>query len=230
MKAMILAAGRGNRMMPLTKNTPKPLIKVNNKALIEYSIEALKTAGITDIVINASYLASQIQTYLGNGAKFGVRINYSIEQVALETGGGIIKALPLLGNAPFIVMNADIMCDCDLSLLALPDFALAHILLVDNPAHNSNGDFCLIGDKITLANTQTNAQTYTFSGIGLYHPRFFQSHLSNNKKLALSSLFKEAINCEQLSGEYYAGKWQDIGTPERLASIDNNHTTPYFFA
>ena len=221
MKAMILAAGRGERMMPLTKNTPKPLIKVRGKILIEHSIDTLKNAGITDVIINTAYLGEQIQAYLGDGTKFGVNIEYSIEQNALETAGGIIQALPLLGNAPFIVINSDILCDYDLSTLALSDNSLAHLLLTDNPKHNPNGDFSLTGNKITLPNTQT----YTFSGIGLYHPDFFQSHLHNDGKLPLSTLFKEVINNGQLTGEHYLGYWQDIGTPERLESVNNNSKT-----
>ncbi|CAC9575435.1 Nucleotidyl transferase possibly involved in threonylcarbamoyladenosine formation [uncultured Gammaproteobacteria bacterium] len=218
MKVMILSAGRGERMMPLTKDTPKPLIKVHDKTLIEHSIDTLKNAGITDVIINIAYLGEQIQAYLGNGAKFGINIKYSIEQNALETAGGIIQALPLLGNAPFIVINSDILCDYDLSTLALPDNSLAHLLLIDNPEHNLNGDFSLTGNKITLPNTQT----YTFSGVGFYHPDFFQSHLHNDGKLPLSALFKEAINNRQLTGEYYLGYWQDIGTPKRLESVNNN--------
>lgn len=223
MKAMVLAAGRGKRLMPLTKNTPKSLIKVRGKALIEHSIEVLKKAGINDIVINIAYLGNQIQTHLGDGTKFGICINYSIEKTALETAGGIIKALPLLGNAPFVVMNADVLCDYDLSAFALPNDSLAHLLLIDNPKHNPNGDFSLTDGKITYP---SNTQTYTFSGIGFYHPDFFQSHLLNDKKLALLSLFKEAINKRQLTGEYYSGDWQDIGTPKRLALVNNNNKTP----
>ncbi|CAC9455804.1 N-acetylmuramate alpha-1-phosphate uridylyltransferase MurU [bacterium endosymbiont of Bathymodiolus sp. 5 South] len=218
MKAMILSAGRGERMMPLTKDTPKPLIKVHDKTLIEHSIDTLKNAAITDVVINIAYLGEKIQAHLGDGDKFGINIEYSIEQNALETAGGIIQALSLLGDAPFIVINSDILYDYDLSTLALPNNSLAHLLLIDNPKHNPNGDFSLTGNKITLPNTQT----YTFSGIGLYHPNFFQSHLHNNGKLPLSTLFKEAINNKQLTGEHYLGYWQDIGTPERLRVVNNS--------
>lgn len=219
---MILAAGRGKRLMPLTKNTPKSLIKVRGKALIEYSIEEVKKANINDIIINTAYLGNQIQAHLGDGDKFGICIKYSIEKTALETAGGIIKALPLLGNAPFVVINADILCDYDLSALTLPNNSLAHLMLVDNPQHNPNGDFSLTGGRITYL---SNTQVYTFSGIGIYHTDFFQSHLLNDKKLTLSNLFKEAINKGQLTGEYYSGHWQDIGTPERLASVNNNYKT-----
>ncbi|MBT5164494.1 MAG: nucleotidyltransferase family protein, partial [Candidatus Thioglobus sp.] len=145
MIAMILAAGRGERMMPLTENTPKPLIKVKGITLIEHSINALKKAGIIDIVINIAYLGEQIKTHLGDGSKFGINITYSDESLGvLETAGGIIKALPLLGDKPFIVINSDVLCDYNLSQLTLPIGALAHLVLIDNPAHNSNGDFSLI--------------------------------------------------------------------------------------
>ncbi|MBA5248881.1 MAG: nucleotidyltransferase family protein [Gammaproteobacteria bacterium] len=212
MKAIILAAGRGERMMPLTKNTPKPLLKVHGKPLIEHTINHLKKANITDIVINTAYLGEQIQTHLGDGTKFGVQIQYSHEHNALETAGGIIQALPLLGTHPFIVINADILCTLDLSTLALPHNALAHLVLVDNPPHNPNGDFSLNGNQIITA----QQQTYTFSGIGIYHPDFFASHRQSQQKLPLITLFKEAMNNQKLTGTHHQCNWQDIGTPERL--------------
>lgn len=220
MKAMILAAGRGERMMPLTKNTPKPLIKVKGTALIEHSINALKKANITDIVINTAYLGEQIQTHLGDGSTFGVNITYSNEsEGALETAGGIIKALPLLGKDPFIVINSDVICDYDLSKLTLPVSSLAHLLLIDNPPHNPNGDFSLINNHQI---TNIHGQSYTFSGIGIYHPDLFKSHLEIEQKLPLYPLLKEAIANGQLSGEHYNGYWQDIGTPERLEQANNS--------
>ncbi|WP_428087427.1 N-acetylmuramate alpha-1-phosphate uridylyltransferase MurU [Candidatus Thioglobus sp.] len=210
---MILAAGRGERMMPLTKNTPKPLIKVKGAALIEHSINALKKANITNLVINIAYLGAQLKAHLGDGSSFGVNIQYSDESTsALETAGGIIKALPLLGNEPFIVINSDVLCDYDLSQLTLPKNALAHLLLIDNPAHNLAGDFSLVGSQITLI----QQRSLTFSGVGIYHPDFFKAHAHSQSKLALYPLLVDAINSRQLSGEYYAGSWQDIGTPERL--------------
>lgn len=212
MKAIILAAGRGKRMMPLSKNTPKPLIKVKEKPLIEHAISSLKQAGINNIVINISYLGEQIQAHLGDGKQLGVNIQYSIEKSALETAGGIIQALTLLGDKPFIAINSDLLCDFDLSTLVLPANSLAHLILINNPKHNLTGDFSLIGNRITFPKNQT----YTFSGIGLYHPDFFQSHLQNKNKLSLSVLFKESINNAKLTGEHYSGYWLDIGTPERL--------------
>ena len=218
--AMILAAGRGERMMPLTANTPKPLIKVKNTTLIEHSINALKQAKITNIVINTSYLGEQLITHLGDGSKFGVRINYSDESAgALETAGGIIKALPLLGDKPFVVINSDVLCDYDLSKLTLPVGSLAHLVLINNPAHNLKGDFSLVNNHQI---TNIHGHSYTFSGIGIYHPDLFKSHLDSEQKLPLYPLLKEAIANGQLSGEYFDGYWQDVGTPERLKQV-NNH-------
>ncbi|ABL02223.1 Nucleotidyl transferase [Candidatus Ruthia magnifica str. Cm (Calyptogena magnifica)] len=212
MFGMILAAGRGKRMMPLTKNIPKPLIKVRDLTLIEHSINALKNSGITKIVINISHLGEQIKSYLGNGSKFGVNIHYSDESKgALETAGGIIKALPLLGINPFVVINSDVLCDYDLSTLTLPINSLAHLVLIDNPKHNPAGDFSLNNTQLILANTKT----YTFSGIGIYHPTLFKFYLFE-KKLALSKVLKVAIAKNQISAEHYTGYWQDIGTPKRL--------------
>jgi MurNAc alpha-1-phosphate uridylyltransferase len=220
MKAMILAAGRGERMMPLTANTPKPLIKIGDQTLIERSIEVLKKAGITDIVINISYLGEQIKTYIGDGSRLGVNVQYSDESSnALETAGGIIKALPLLDNKPFIVINSDVLCDYDISSLTLPDKSLAHLLLIKNPAHNPKGDFSIVNNQqLALADNKS----LTFSGIGIYHPELFASHHNNQEKLALYPLFLEAINNNKLSGEYYDGYWQDIGTPERLELANNS--------
>ncbi len=217
---MILAAGRGERMMPLTKNTPKPLIKVKGITLIEHSIKMLKKANIIDIVINIAYLGAQIKTHLGNGSSFGVNISYSDEQNnALETAGGIIKALPLLDKDPFIVINSDVLCDYDLSEIKLPKNSLAHLLLIDNPEHNPEGDFS-IGNNQQL--TLVNNKSLTFSGIGIYHPDFFKHHLNSQGKLPLYPLLKEAINNNQLSGEHYSGNWSDIGTPERLKIFENS--------
>ncbi len=215
---MILAAGRGERMMPLTTNKPKPLIKVKGITLIEHSINALKKANITDIVINIAYLGEQIQSHLGDGSNFGVNIQYSHEpEGALETAGGIIKALPLLGNKPFVVINSDVLCDYDLSQLKLPIGSLAHLVLISNPEHNPKGDFSLINNHQIVT---VDSNSYTFSGIGIYHPVFFKNHIAIQGKLPLYPLLKEALSSSQLSGEYYQGYWQDVGTPERLASAD----------
>jgi len=213
MRAMILAAGRGERMMPLTKDTPKPLIEVKNIALIEYSINELKKACITEIVINISYLGGQIKSHLGDGTKFGVKLSYSDESAnALETAGGIIKALPMLGNKPFVVINCDVLCDYDISQLKLPIGSFAHLVLINNPMHNPTGDFSLTNDQIV----EVDNQSYTFSGVGIYHPDFFKNHIHSQGKLPLHSLLKEALAANQLTGELYQGYWQDVGTPERL--------------
>ncbi|KAA0449326.1 MAG: nucleotidyltransferase family protein [Candidatus Thioglobus sp.] len=212
MQAMILAAGRGKRMMPLTKNTPKPLLKVGGKTLIERAIINIKAAGISDIIINTAYLGEQIKQHLGNGNRLGVRIQYSIEKTSLETAGGIIKALPLLGNEPFIVVNSDVLFDLDLSTIRLPENSLAHLILVDNPTYKTNGDFSLNGKQIIPA----KKPNYTFSGIGIYHPYFFKLAPQNEQKIALISLFQIAIKQHKLTGEYCQFEWQDIGTPERL--------------
>ena len=213
MRAMILAAGRGERMMPLTKDIPKPLIEVKNIALIEYSINVLKKAYITEIVINISYLGGQIKSHLGDGTKFGVKLSYSDESAnALETAGGIIKALPMLGNKPFIVINCDVLCDYDISQLKLPISSLAHLVLINNPMHNPTGDFSLANDQIV----EVDNQSYTFSGVGIYHPDFFKNHIHSQGKLPLYLLLKEALVANQLTGELYQGYWQDVGTPNRL--------------
>jgi MurNAc alpha-1-phosphate uridylyltransferase len=220
MIGMILAAGRGERMMPLTKNTPKSLIKVKDLTLIEHSINALKKSNIIDIVINIAYLSEQIKTHLGDGSKFGVNIAYSDESSgALETAGGIIKALPILGNKPFVVINSDVLCDFNLSKLTLPVGSLAHLVLIDNPPHNPNGDFSLVNNHQV---TNVHGQSYTFSGIGIYHPDLFKSHLEFKQKLPLYPILKEAIANGKLSGEHYDGYWQDVGTPERLELANNS--------
>lgn len=213
MIAMILAAGRGERLMPLTRHTPKPLIKVQGVALIEHAINACKRAGITEIVVNVSYLSECIKTYLGDGSAFDVKIHYSEEtDGALETAGGIIKALPLLGGSPFVVINSDVICDYDLSQLSLPKESLAHLVLVDNPAHNPEGDFSLTNKQISIE----DKNSLTFAGIGIYHPELFKPYQQQMGKLALYPLLKSAISTQQLSGEYHSGQWQDVGTPERL--------------
>ncbi|MCU4675092.1 nucleotidyltransferase family protein [Catenovulum sp. 2E275] len=218
MKAMILAAGKGTRMQPLTLSRPKPLLEVNHKSLIEYQIEALVKAGISDIIINHAYLGEQIPAKLGNGSNYNCRIQYSPEKVdEFETAGGIINALPLLGNQPFVVVNADIWCDFNyakLTQITLHD-KLAHIVLVDNPEHNLSGDFGYQNYLATQLN-QTN-KSYTFSGIAVYHPDFFNGE--HEMPLALGKLLRKAISLGKVSAEIHNGQWSDIGTPERLAQI-----------
>lgn len=215
-RAMILAAGRGERMRPLTDHTPKPLLKAGGKPLIQHHIEALVRAGITELVINYAHLGEQIERYLGNGSRFGVSILYSPEpDGALETGGGIFNALPLLGEGPFLVVNGDIWTDYDFSRLHCQEDKLAHLVLVDNPPHNPGGDFLLddLGDVQDIEGARL-----TFSGIGLYRPELFAGCRAG--AFPLAPLLRQAMEAGRVSGEYHQGGWVDIGTPERLAEVD----------
>jgi MurNAc alpha-1-phosphate uridylyltransferase len=218
MKAMILAAGHGKRMRPLTDTTPKPLLKVGGKSLIVWNIERLKKSGIKEFVINLGWLGNKIPQALGDGSKWGVNIRYSDEQQngPLETAGGIIQALPLLGNEPFIVVNGDVWCDIDYQHPTLSANNLAHLVLVDNPTHNPQGDFCLQGKHIH----NTGQPRYTFSGIGYYHPQLFANQLPG--KAPLTPLLRDAIKLGHVNGSYFQGDWRDIGTPERLQELNDD--------
>ncbi|MBE0470111.1 MAG: nucleotidyltransferase family protein [Methyloprofundus sp.] len=217
MKAMILAAGRGERMRPLTEHTPKPLLKAAGKPLIEYTIEALVKAGITEIVINLAYLGGQLKNYLGDGSQYQAHIQYSEEgEIGLETAGGIKNALPLLGDSAFLVINGDIYCDFPLQNLINKRIDLAHLILINNPSHNPEGDFFLRNTAILAPEGE---EKFTFSGIGLYHPDLF-AKLKPGKS-ALAPLLKKAMQNQRISGEHYAGFWMDIGTPERLENLSN---------
>jgi len=210
MTAMILAAGLGTRMRPLTNSTPKPLLKIGGKPLILWHIERLKAVGFTNIVVNVAYLGQQIIDYLGDGSKYGVQIHISNEENegALETAGGIVKALPFLSET-FLVVNGDVWTDFEYnSKFELSKNSLAHLVLIDNPPHNLSGDFLL---------DNTNNK-YTFSGIGYYSIKMFES-LKYGKQ-ALAPLLFSAVERGELSTEYYAGIWHDIGTPERLYALD----------
>jgi len=219
MKAMILAAGRGERLRPLTDTTPKPLIKANDKPLIAYLIENLVESGITDIIINTAYLAEQFPATLGDGSHYGVSIQYSHEEgESLETAGGIINALPLLGDEPFLVINGDIWTDFDFRLLTgkhLEYGVYCHLVLVTNPQHNFAGDFGLVEGRL-MSNSEPK---FTFSGIGLYHPTLFSG--LQNQRLALKPIFDNAIKNNQISGQFYDGYWSDIGTIARLTELEN---------
>ena len=223
MRAMILAAGRGERMRPLTDHCPKPLLKVAGKPLLVYHIEKLVAMGIEQIVINHAWLGEKIEQTIGDGAQWGIEICYSAECAGgLETAGGIIQALPLLGDEPFLVINGDIWTDFDFSHL-LPDLVLnspeclAHLVLVDNPAHHPEGDF---GLQTTAPYWMLNdAQLrYTFSGIGLYRSEFFIGLAKG--RLPLAPILREKIAQQQITAEHYAGQWTDVGTPERLAKLE----------
>ena len=216
MKAMILAAGRGERMRPLTDKTPKPLLTVAGKALIEYHIEALAKAGITELVINCAWLGQQIIDKLGDGKQYAVNIVYSDEgEQALETAGGIIHALDLLGDDPFIVVNGDIWCNYDFSKLPKKPVGLAHLVMTNNPVHNPQGDFVLQDDG--FLNTDGDNRL-TFSGIGVYKPALF-SGLPQGKQ-PLAPILRNAMKNNKITGEKHPGEWQDIGTPERLAELN----------
>jgi MurNAc alpha-1-phosphate uridylyltransferase len=233
-RAMILAAGRGERMRPLTDALPKPLLRAGGKALIEYHLENLARAGFIDVVINHAHLGQMIEAALGNGKRYGVSLHYSHEPVALETAGGIAQALPILtdkqgktqetqGGRPFLVINADIYCELDFSALLPimrqmqlnPDRDLAHLVLVDNPAHHPEGDFSLNSDRVTLS----GKNNLTFSGVGIYQPRFFKDVVPGSAA-RLAPLLRQAIAAGKVGGQYYRGVWVDVGTPERLRLID----------
>lgn len=225
--AMILAAGRGERMRPLTDHTPKPLLAVGGKPLIVWHIERLRAAGFTHIVINHAHLGQQIEHALGNGAGFGVSIEYSREVSALETAGGITTALPLIGADVFPVVNGDIYCEYDFARLAEPLARLAaghdqaHLVLVDNPPHHPNGDFVLDGGRVTNADAPLTPHParLTFSGIGVYHRALF-ARTPAGEKAPLAPLLRLAIDAGRMSGERFGGRWVDVGTPARLAALD----------
>jgi MurNAc alpha-1-phosphate uridylyltransferase len=217
MKAMILAAGRGERMRPLTDHTPKPLLPAGGKPLIVWHIERLAAAGFRDLVINHAHLGSQIEAALGNGSDFGVSITYSPEGEALETAGGIAHAMPLLGPEPFLVVNGDIFTDYDFAGLRDQPGSdrLAWLVLVDNPGHNAAGDFALEQQVVS----EQGAEMHTFSGIGVYCPSLFKA-VRPGEKARLAPLLRQAMRAGQVGGELYRGRWLDIGTQQRLTELD----------
>ena len=223
MKAMILAAGLGTRMRPLTDHTPKPLLTVAGKPLILWHIDRLRAAGITDIVINTAWLGQKLADYLGDGVGFGVSIQWSHEGEALETAGGIIRALPLLGPQPFLLVNGDIWLRADFGRLgkALAPGLLAHLVLVDNPAHNQKGDFGFaveVGPGGSGLLAEAGSPRYTFSGLSVIDPALFAGLPEGKRPLA--PLLYAAIAAGKVSGERLAGPWVDVGTPERLRQLD----------
>jgi MurNAc alpha-1-phosphate uridylyltransferase len=218
---MVLAAGRGERMRPLTDREPKPLLRVGGRRLIEYHLERLAAGGFREIVINTAWLGDLIPAALGSGERYGLAITYSHERPeALETGGGIFQALPLLGSAPFLLVNGDVWTDLDLGALRRPppEGSLAHLVLVPNPPHHSRGDFCLQQDQEQGWVSEGEGPRHTYSGIGIYRPEFFAG--CSPGKFPLLPLLRRAIAQRALSGELYEGRWYDIGTTERLASLD----------
>lgn len=221
MKAMILAAGRGERMRPLTDQTPKPLLQVGGKPLIVWQIERLVRAGITELIINHAHLGTQIEAALGDGSQFGASICYSPENQALETAGGVANALPLLGPDPFLVVSADIYVECDYSLLAdrltdLEDGALAYLWMVDNPAWHARGDFALVDDRLQLE----GETRLTYSNLGLFRPEFFAG-IAPGTKFPMLPLFQQAITAGRIKAARFNGLWDNIGTPSQLHALDS---------
>jgi len=214
---MVLAAGRGERMRPLTDATPKPLLSVGGKRLIEHHLERLAAARFHEVVINTAWLGDLIEATLGDGRRFGLAITYSHERPeALETGGGILQALPLLGSAPFLLVNGDVWTDIDFGALrrSPPAGSLAHLVLVRNPPQHARGDFLLDQGHVL----EGEGQRYTYSGIGIYQPDLFADCAPG--KFPLLPLLRRAIAARQLTGELHGGRWYDIGTVERLNALD----------
>ena len=218
MKAMILAAGRGERMRPLTDTTPKPLLSAGGKALVVWHLERLAAAGFREVVINHAHLGGQIEAALGDGSQFGLAIAYSPEPPgALETAGGIAHALPLLGDEPFLVINGDIWCDWDVRGAHALARRHAHLVFIDNPPHHPDGDFCL--DDGLVKNAGSSKSTLTYAGIGVFSPAFFSS-VPCGAVMKLRPLLDAGIAEKTITGERHAGRWVDVGTPQRLADLD----------
>lgn len=222
MKAMILAAGRGERMRPLTDTTPKPLLAVGGKPLIVWHLERLAAAGFTELVINHAHLGALIEAALGDGSRWGVTIAYSAEGEPLETAGGIARALPLLGERPFLVVNGDIYTHYDFGRARAIAAAMeqdpgytAHLVLTDNPPHHPQGDFALDGDVCRLE----GARSLTYTGIGVYRPESF-AHIVPGSRAALGPLLRAWVAAGRVRGEHLRARWVDVGTPERLAALD----------
>ena len=216
MRAMILAAGRGQRMRPLSDSRPKPLLEAGGRALIEHCIARLVEAGIRELVVNHAWLGEQIVDALGDGSRFGAALQYSPEpEGALDVGGGIVNALPLLGEAPFIVTSADVWSDYPFRRLLPGPEGLAHLVLVDNPPYHPRGDFCLQGGRVELG----GAPRLTYAGIGVYRPELFAGRPA--RRLALSSVLETAIAGGEVRGEHYRGRWFNVGTPADLAALEH---------
>jgi MurNAc alpha-1-phosphate uridylyltransferase len=214
LRAMVLAAGRGERMRPLTDHTPKPLLEVRGKPLIVHQLEKLSRLGVQEVIINLSWLGEMIRRRLRDGGEWNLHIRYSDEGgEALETGGGIFKALPWLGPGPFLVVNADVFSDFDLGALNIAADALAHLVLVPNPPQHPRGDFALAGGLVQ----EEGHPRWTYSGFGLYRPELFEGCSAG--RFALLPLFRRAIAARRLHGQTYMGLWNDVGTAERLAAL-----------
>lgn len=215
MRAILLAAGRGERMRPLTDTTPKPLLRVAGRSLAEHHLRALAAAGITEVVVNLAHLGAQIEAALGDGRRYGVQLGYSREpDGALETGGGILQALELLGPEPFAVVNGDTWSDFPFARLPARPDGLAHLVLVDNPAHHPGGDFSLAGGRVRAA----GGATLTYSGIAVLDPALFAG--CRPGRFPLAPLLHAALARDAVAGEHWRGRWCDVGTPERLRALD----------
>lgn len=229
MKAMILAAGLGNRMRPLTDHTPKPLLCAGGKPLIEYHLENLRRAGISEVIINLAYLGEKIRAHLGDGQQFGLKISYSTEPEPLETGGAILHALDVLGEAPFLLINGDVWCDLELAQFIQHPIAentlanqLGHLLLVPNPEFHPQGDFALASSGRLIDDPEKTApQRFTFGGISLLKPELIANYPDKRQKFPLVEVLRRAINNGQLTGQVHQGHWSDVGTPARLQELEN---------
>lgn len=217
MKAMLLAAGRGERLRPLTDRLPKALVRAGGKPLLEWHLERLAAAGVREVVINVSHLGEQVAAYAGDGARWGLAIAWSREAEPLETAGGIAQARPLLGAAPFLLVNADVYCEVPFSRLLRLGLGerLAHLVLVPNPAHRPQGDFSLRGDAVGNAGTPR----YTYAGVAVVSPSLVAG-VAQGDKAPLAPLLRVAADRGLLGGELYQGRWQDVGTAERLAELE----------
>ena len=227
MKALVFAAGKGERMRPLTDTTPKPLLTAGGKPLVAWHLERLAALGVRDVVLNTAWLAPCFAPALGDGSRWGLRLHYSHEgEEPLETGGGMLHALPLLGDAPFIAVNGDIWCDLDFATLPREPQGQAHLVLVDNPAHNPGGDFALDGEGRVHAAGESRL---TFAGIGVYRPSLFTNWRSvlgaapgtecEPPRFRLAPLLRAAMRAGEVGGQHHRGAWTDVGTPERLAQL-----------
>jgi MurNAc alpha-1-phosphate uridylyltransferase len=222
MKAMILAAGFGERLRPLTETTPKPLLEVGGKPMIQYHVERLAAAGIREIVINTSWLGEKIEAFLGDGSRFGVQIAWSRESEPLETGGGIRRALPLLGSEPFLIINGDLWTDFPLETLAalsLKEETDAHLVLVPNPPFKSVGDFYLAAD-CSVSYPQDGEKTWTFSGISVLRPEIFALYPAASERFPLRDVLRGSLLAGSVSGQLYEGQWWDVGTVDRLTLLN----------
>ena len=219
MDAMVLSAGAGQRMRPLTENTPKPLLQVGDKRLIEYLLHSMQRSGISNVVINTSYRAESFIQILGDGKPYGLKIKYSHEgDKRLDTGGGILKALPLIESDPFLVVNGDIWTDFSFETMNLPDSATGSLVLVNNPVHNAKGDFVLVDGEVRMLDSSNSAMSLTYSGMSILKKSLFSA--KRGEAFSLRDVFVDCIERKELAGLHYRGDWMDIGTPDRLQQLD----------